>query len=56
MSGMDSSSTIIAHVSTKTYPMPGRSHDARPSLLEELMRAGYSAVFSGKGFAEIASP
>src|SRR5215472_11141180 len=48
--------SLTLHISTKSYPMTGRPHDARPSLLEgidawkELMRSGYSAVFSGKGF------
>src|SRR6516225_5444465 len=47
MSGMDSSSTIIAlHISTKTYPMPGRFHDARPSLLEGIDAAGITLLFS----------
>src|SRR5262249_41484158 len=54
--------SLNLHISTKNYPLTGRPHSARPSLLEgidawkELMRSGYSAVFSGKGFAEIASP
>jgi len=44
---MDSSATIIAlHVSTKTYPMPGRPHDARPSLVEGIDAAGILCCFS----------
>ena len=46
---MDSSSTIIAlHVSTKTYPMTRRPHDARPSLLEGIDAVGIICCFLGK--------
>ena len=44
---MDSSSTIIAlHISSKTYPMTARPHDARPSLLEGIDAAGITLLFS----------